>query len=117
MDLGAMDLGAMDLRHTIDRPTETSTLDALAPFFPPSSADSATESITTSTSQFQCLDTPPPLQKRAPNCPEELETRAKPDEDDWEIHKPFIEQLYIEENLKLRDVMQILEIKFDFKAT
>src|SRR5271155_1454561 len=93
--LSSTGLGAMGLRHTIDRTTETPILDAQAPFSPLLSTDSTTESIMTSTSHFRFLDTPPPLRSEHQNCLEELETRAKPDEDDWEIHKPFIEQLYI----------------------
>jgi hypothetical protein len=37
--------------------------------------------------------------------------------DDWEDHRPFIEQLYITENVKLTDVMKILKAKFRFEAT
>jgi hypothetical protein len=37
--------------------------------------------------------------------------------DDWEDHRPFIEQLYITENVKLSDVMKILKAKFGFEAT
>jgi hypothetical protein len=37
--------------------------------------------------------------------------------DDWEDHRPFIEQLYITENAKLTDVMKILKVKFGFEAT
>lgn len=37
--------------------------------------------------------------------------------DDWEDHRPFIEQLYITENVKLTDVMKILKAKFGFEAT
>ena len=37
--------------------------------------------------------------------------------DDWEDHRPFIEQLYITENAKLTDVMKILKAKFGFEAT
>ncbi len=44
-------------------------------------------------------------------------TRAKITADDWEDHRPFIEELYLVENVKLRDVMQIMENKFNFAAT
>jgi hypothetical protein len=37
--------------------------------------------------------------------------------DDWEDYRPFIEQLYITENVKLADVMKILKAKFGFEAT
>jgi hypothetical protein len=37
--------------------------------------------------------------------------------DDWEDHRPIIEQLYIIENMKLTDVMKILKTKFGFEAT
>lgn len=37
--------------------------------------------------------------------------------DDWEDYRPFIEQLYIEENMKLEEVMQVLKTKFGFEAT
>jgi hypothetical protein len=37
--------------------------------------------------------------------------------DDWEDYRPFIEQLYIVENVKLTDVMKILKAKFEFEAT
>jgi hypothetical protein len=46
-----------------------------------------------------------------------LTTRAKITADDWEDHRPFIEELYLVENVKLRDVMQIMENKFNFVAT
>ena len=36
---------------------------------------------------------------------------------DWEIHRPLIEQLYITENVKLRDVMRIMKENFTFIAT
>lgn len=44
-------------------------------------------------------------------------TRAKITADDWEDHRPFIEHLYLVENVKLKDVMQIMETKFSFAAT
>jgi hypothetical protein len=37
--------------------------------------------------------------------------------DDWEDYRPFIEQLYVIENVKLTDVMKILKAKFGFEAT
>ena len=37
--------------------------------------------------------------------------------DDWEDHRPFVEQLYITENMKLTDVMKIMKAKFGFEAT
>lgn len=37
--------------------------------------------------------------------------------DDWEDYRPFIEQLYIIENVKLTDVVKILKAKFGFEAT
>jgi hypothetical protein len=37
--------------------------------------------------------------------------------DDWEDHRPIIEQLYITENVKLTDVMKVLKAKFGFEAT
>ena len=45
-----------------------------------------------------------------------LTTRAKITADDWEDHRPFIKQLYLVENVKLEDVMQIMEIRFGFVA-
>lgn len=46
-----------------------------------------------------------------------LTTRAKITADDWEDHRPFIEQLYLVENVKLKDMMQIMETRFGFVAT
>lgn len=43
--------------------------------------------------------------------------RAKITADDWQEYRPFLEQLYIVEKVKLKDVMQILKIKFGFVAT
>jgi hypothetical protein len=37
--------------------------------------------------------------------------------DEWEDYRPFIEQLYVIENVKLMDVMKILKAKFGFEAT
>ena len=45
-----------------------------------------------------------------------LTTRAKITADDWEDHRAFIKQLYLVENVKLEDVMQIMEIRFGFVA-
>jgi hypothetical protein len=44
-------------------------------------------------------------------------TRAKITTEDWQEHRPFIEQLYLVENVKLKDVMQTMEIGFGFVAT
>jgi hypothetical protein len=44
-------------------------------------------------------------------------TRVKITADDWEDHRPFIAQLYLAENVKLKDVMQIMEIRLGFVAT
>jgi Clr5 domain len=43
--------------------------------------------------------------------------RTKISEDDWEDLRPFIEQLYLVENVKLKELMQIMEIRFSFVAT
>jgi hypothetical protein len=37
--------------------------------------------------------------------------------EDWQIYRPFLEQLYVVENVKLKEVMKILETKFGFVAT
>lgn len=37
--------------------------------------------------------------------------------EDWEDYRPFLEQLYVVENVKLKEVMKILETKFGFVAT
>ena len=39
-----------------------------------------------------------------------------PSSEDWEIHRPIIEQLYIKENVKLKDVQKIMKESFDFMA-
>ena len=46
-----------------------------------------------------------------------MATRSKITTDDWQEHRPFIEQLYVVENLKLKDVMKTMEIRFGFVAT
>jgi hypothetical protein len=43
--------------------------------------------------------------------------RKRVTSDDWQEYRPFIEQLYIAENVKLTDVMKILKAKFGFEAT
>jgi hypothetical protein len=60
---------------------------------------------------------PPHPQAQKRKCPDEWTTRVNLDEEDWSIHKPIISQLYIKEEMKLKDVMLILEAKFGFKAT
>jgi hypothetical protein len=45
-----------------------------------------------------------------------LATRKNITTDDWEDHRPFIEQLYLVENGKLEDVMQIMMARFGFEA-
>lgn len=37
--------------------------------------------------------------------------------EDWQDYRPFLEQLYVVENVKLKEVMKILETKFGFVAT
>ena len=39
-----------------------------------------------------------------------------PSSEDWEIHRPIIEQLYITEDVRLKDVRIIMEERFDFVA-
>ena len=39
-----------------------------------------------------------------------------PSSEDWEIHRPIIEQLYIMEDVRLKDVRVIMEERFDFVA-
>jgi hypothetical protein len=46
-----------------------------------------------------------------------MATRAKITTEDWQEHRPFIEQLYLVENMKLKDMMQTMEIGFGFVAT
>lgn len=43
--------------------------------------------------------------------------RTKISADDWEDLRPFIEQLYLVEDVKLKELMQIMEIRFSFVAT
>jgi hypothetical protein len=52
-----------------------------------------------------------------PKCHDAFATRVKITGNDWEEYRPFVEQLYIVENVKLEDVMRILETRFDFVAT
>lgn len=52
-----------------------------------------------------------------PKCLTASAARAKITTDDWEEYRPFINQLYIVENVKLKDVMRILETRFNFVAT
>ena len=52
-----------------------------------------------------------------PKCLEALVRSARITADDWEEYQPFVQQLYIIENVKLKDVMKILETKFGFRAT
>ena len=44
-------------------------------------------------------------------------TGSRSSVDDWDDYRPFIEQLYVEENRKLTDVMEVMKVKFDFKPT
>ena len=46
-----------------------------------------------------------------------LATSAKITMDDWQDVRPFLEQLYVVENVKLKDVVKILWTKFGFVAT
>ena len=43
--------------------------------------------------------------------------RAKITAHDWQEYRPFLEQLYLVENVKLKDVMEIMETRFGFAAT
>jgi hypothetical protein len=52
-----------------------------------------------------------------PKSPGVLATRAKFTTEDWQEHRPFIEQLYLVENMKLKDMMHTMEIGFGFVAT
>jgi hypothetical protein len=52
-----------------------------------------------------------------PKSLDKFTTRGKITADDWEDHRPFIEQLYLVENVKLKDVMQIMETRLGFVAT
>jgi hypothetical protein len=52
-----------------------------------------------------------------PKCHDESATKARVTADEWQEYQPFLEQLYVVENMKLKDVMQILETKFGFVAT
>lgn len=52
-----------------------------------------------------------------PKCHDAFATRVKITRNDWEEYRPFVEQLYVVENVKLEDVMRILETRFDFVAT
>jgi hypothetical protein len=52
-----------------------------------------------------------------PKCLDASATKAKIIADDWEEYRPFVEQLYVVENVRLKDVMQILQTRFGFVAT
>lgn len=52
-----------------------------------------------------------------PKSLDKFTTRVKITADDWEDHRPLIKQLYLVENVKLKDVMQIMEIRSGFVAT
>jgi hypothetical protein len=52
-----------------------------------------------------------------PKCSEASPPRTKITADEWQEYRPFLEQLYVVEGVKLKDVMKILETKFGFVAT
>lgn len=44
-------------------------------------------------------------------------TRSAIDEDDWQIRQPIIEKLYINEDIQLKEVIEIMEKRFNFRAS
>jgi hypothetical protein len=49
--------------------------------------------------------------------PKPRDARVRITAEDWQDYRPFLEQLYVVENVKLKEVMKILETKFGFMAT
>jgi hypothetical protein len=49
--------------------------------------------------------------------PKPRNTALRVTAEEWQEYRPFLEQLYVVENIKLKDVMKILETKFGFVAT
>ena len=67
--------------------------------------------------QYHGPDISQSTQRREPKCAGTWRMRDEITTQDWEEYRPFLEQLYIVEEMKLKDVMQALRVKFGFVAT
>lgn len=56
-------------------------------------------------------------QQDLPSAPPAARSTLPPREDDWEAHRATIQQLYMSQNLTLREVMKTMRTEYGFHAT
>ena len=63
------------------------------------------------------LPSPPQSSPSPPKISRRDQLHDSPSSEDWELKKSIIENLYLKENLNLREVMEIMANVHDFRAT
>lgn len=87
------------------------------PFLQPAAASQLTSAPNLGSPQHTKFTRVPTKKLPKRKCSGGRAARRRVTSDEWQEYRPFIEQLYIIENVKLTEVMKILKVKFGFEAS